>query len=86
MQMSQSRRGFYRKIRGKNAREKCEKEKPFEERFFPSRALLFPNLFKRSFSCWKTTFFARGKGLLDVFLDQGFQVIRNRLVCLTCFF
>ena len=23
----------------------CEREKPFEERFFPSRALLFPNLF-----------------------------------------
>ena len=24
----------------------CEKEKPFQERFFPSRALLFPNLFE----------------------------------------
>ena len=24
----------------------CEREKPFEERFFPSRALPFPNLFE----------------------------------------
>ena len=27
----------------------CEKEKPFEERLFPSRALPFPNLFGSSF-------------------------------------
>lgn len=28
------------------AKARCEKEKPFEERFFPSRALPFPNLFE----------------------------------------
>ena len=29
------------------AKARCEKEKPFKERFFPSRALPFPNLFER---------------------------------------
>ena len=28
------------------AKARCEEEKPFEERFFPSRALSFPNLFE----------------------------------------
>ena len=28
------------------AKARCEKEKPFEERSFPSRALPFPNLFE----------------------------------------
>ena len=29
------------------AKARCEKEKTFEERFFPSRALPFPNLFEQ---------------------------------------
>ena len=50
----------------------CEREKPFEERLFPSRALLFPNLFEwpraRRFSGEKKDLFLdcpllqRGKG------------------------